>query len=205
VGHSFVRFQTDFVSTTYFCINFHQETITRIVEGLHQRPTCAKRLFHVDVLISDAMLSNYRAAISARNTQLIGIEKETDPSGLAAQTKKLHDLSVNWHTICKDLVDLEEQLAHFRQVYDAHVVEGGRDPESHADLAGCGQSLAQLESKCRFYKRWAQTYRDRTTSRINLVSFARGRDRVVALSLKCRSCIILPLNRTIASTSISAT
>jgi hypothetical protein len=162
-----VRFQTDFVTTTYFCINFHPETITRIVQGVRERPTCARRLFHVDVLISDAMLSNYRQAISARNTQLISIEKEKDHSGLAVQTKKLHDLSVNWHTICKDLVDLEEQLAHFRQIYDEHVGESGR-----ADLAGCGQSLAQLESKGRFYKRWAETYRDRTMSRINLVSLA---------------------------------
>jgi hypothetical protein len=169
-AHSFVQFRTNFRTTTYFCINFPTATVQRIVQSVIMRPECAKKLFYVDVLVTDDLLINYRGAISKRNSQLISIEKEKDSSGIAAQTKRLHDLSVNWHTLYKDLIDLEEQIKHFREVDEANVQDSG--PVFHGvRLEGCSQSLAQLESKCRFYRRWAMAYRDRTNSRINLVRF----------------------------------
>lgn len=170
-----MQFQTDFTTTTYFCVNFPPETVERIVQSVNTRPVCAKRLFYIDVLITDDLLNSYRRAITSRNSQLIGIEKETDNSGIAVQTKRLHALSVSWHTIYKDLVDLEEQVQHFKELYETHIPDKNMDQENEEDerpapLGGCDQPLAQLGSKCRFYRRWAMTYRDRTTSRINLVS-----------------------------------
>ena len=141
------------------------------MQTLRTSAKCARKLFFIDALVTEDLLHSYRDAISHRNSQLISIEKNTDRSSLAAQTKRLHDLSVNWHTICKDLVDLEEQVRHLREVEAANTTNFGATFHGAA-VDSCRQSLCQLESRCRFYCRWAMTYRDRTTGRINLVSRA---------------------------------
>ena len=138
--------------------------IERIAESIKTNLKSAGKLFYTDVLVADELLNSYRRAISERNTKLISIEKETDHSPIGEQTKRLHDLSVNWHTICKDLLDLEEHITNFKKL-DQALVQGIQS------LDGCDQPLEQLTSTCQFYKRWAMTYRDRTLSRINLVLF----------------------------------
>ena len=161
-AHSFVQSRTDLSTTTYFCVNFPPRMINYIVEAVKSNITSASKLFYTDVLVADELLNSYRRAISERNTKLISIEKETDQSPIGEQTKRLHDLSVNWHTICKDLLDLEEHLCNLKELY--RMLIPGRE-----SLEGCDQPLEQLNSTCQFYKRWAMTYRDRTQSRINLV------------------------------------
>jgi hypothetical protein len=167
-SHSFVQFRTDSSSTTYFCVNFPTSTTERIVEGINQHPRSASKLFFIDTLITDDLLRSYRQAISSRNKQLISIERETDKSSIGEQTKRLHALSVSWHTIYKDLIDLEEQIKHMRHLHNTYASHQSGASQEGSD--GTGQLLHQLESKCQFYRRWAMTYRDRTTGRINLVS-----------------------------------
>ncbi|KAH8903354.1 hypothetical protein BR93DRAFT_961801 [Coniochaeta sp. PMI_546] len=166
-SHSFVQFRTDSSSTTYFCVNFPTCTVERIVKGIGQHSKSAKKLFFIDTLITDDLLRSYRLAISSRNKQLISIERETDRSSIGEQTKRLHALSVSWHTIYKDLIDLEEQIKHMRQLHGSYAAHKSRAAEGRQN--GTEQLLHQLESKCQFYRRWAMTYRDRTTGRINLL------------------------------------
>jgi len=89
-------------------------------------------------------------------------EEDKDHSSIEDRTTSLHALSVDWHTVCKDLDDLDEQLGSFLALYEKWI--------SEPTGAGCDQSLRRLQSQCRFYRRWAGCYRDRTSSRINLVS-----------------------------------
>ncbi|OIW26695.1 hypothetical protein CONLIGDRAFT_646845 [Coniochaeta ligniaria NRRL 30616] len=166
-SHSFVQFRSDSRGTTYFCVNFPTSTVERIVEGISQHPKSTSKLLFVDTLITDDILRSYRQAISSRNKQLISIERETDRSSIGEQTKRLHALSVSWHTIYKDLIDLEEQIKHMRQVSNTYAPYKSSASQGRSD--GTDQLLHQLETKCQFYRRWAMTYRDRTTGRINLL------------------------------------
>lgn len=166
-SHSFVQLRTDSRSMTYFCVNFPTSTVQRIVEGIHQHQKSTGKVFFIDTLITDDLLRSYRHAISSRNKQLISIERETDRSSIGEQTKRLHALSVSWHTIYKDLIDLEEQIKHLRQLHNGYAAYKTGAFQGKSD--GIDQLLHQLESKCQFYRRWAMTYRDRTTGRINLV------------------------------------
>lgn len=166
-SHSFVQLRTDSRSMTYFCVNFPTSTVQRIVEGIHQHQKSTGKVFFIDTLITDDLLRSYRHAISSRNKQLISIERETDRSSIGEQTKRLHALSVSWHTIYKDLIDLEEQIKHLRQLHNGYAAYKTGAFQGKSD--GIDQLLHQLESKCQFYRRWAMTYRDRTTGRINLL------------------------------------
>lgn len=103
-------------------------------------------------------------------TQLLLLqEKEDVDETIREQTMKLHKLSVNWHSIYKDLGDLGDQLSTLRELYNE--CARGQDQSQDPHLwEGCDHCLSKLYSECGFYSRWGMTYRDRTTSRINLVS-----------------------------------
>ena len=98
-------------------------------------------------------------------------ESETEKTTLEEQTRSLYALVSDWHTISKDLADMEDQFSRMLCLYDTFVK--GRDAiiSPDAPRLGCDQALGRLLSDCQFYRRWSICYRDRTSSRIGLVSF----------------------------------
>lgn len=91
-----------------------------------------------------------------------------DKSTIEDRTRKLHALAVKWHTILKDLRDVQEHIQHL-QSFSVTIPCQGYDSMAN-DHVPSSDALRLIESSCLFWSRWVTTYLERTNIRINLVS-----------------------------------
>lgn len=94
-------------------------------------------------------------------------EKDQDQSCLDRRAEQLHKIAIKWHTIRKDLSDIQEHIIHLRRFAEGQTARGNSDVLKSPDAV---DALKALESTCRFWSRWVTTYLERTNIRINLVS-----------------------------------
>jgi len=81
-----------------------------------------------------------------------------------ARAKVLHQLAVDWHTIRKDLLNMGRHIEHLVSVTQPG--PGG----GHFACHSAHQSLNHLRDSCLFWSGWVDSYIQRTSIRIDLVS-----------------------------------
>ncbi|EXL51684.1 hypothetical protein FOCG_07511 [Fusarium oxysporum f. sp. radicis-lycopersici 26381] len=168
--HSFAQLVTDSKTATYFCINFPHSLQDHITNMVKSCPSLACKPLFIDTLILDDVIASYRAAIADQRVSLLDIEKDVDKSTIADRTRKLHALAVKWHTILKDLTDIQQHIQHlkslsFRISPQPHV----STPNSQLHPSSLDEALHIMESSCLFWFRWVTAYLERTNIRINLM------------------------------------
>lgn len=93
-----------------------------------------------------------------------------------AATKSLYDLSQKWNIMLQHLNDFEERMKFLLRASKCftETFQSQATPEEFARALANQSSdemlIDYLLSKSALCKRWVANYRDRTTSRINLVS-----------------------------------
>lgn len=95
-----------------------------------------------------------------------------DSSTIESRTKKLHVLAVKWHTILKDLADIQQHIQHLRSISTSKILPrtGSANPVSQPSASSPDEVFQLMESTCLFWSRWVTTYLERTNIRINLVN-----------------------------------
>jgi hypothetical protein len=86
-SHSFVECNTNFRTTDYFCVNFPQCFIDRVIKTAERDPQLFTKAFLVEVLVTDEIMRICRRAITKRNRRLIRIVKL--PFRVGPRKKKL--------------------------------------------------------------------------------------------------------------------
>ncbi|KAF4337214.1 hypothetical protein FBEOM_8907 [Fusarium beomiforme] len=112
--HSFTQLVTDSVTSTYFFVNFPDSLQNHIMATVKSRPSVTCNPLFIDTLIIDDVIASYRAAIAELRLSLLNIEKDVDKSTIEDRTRKLHALAVKWHTILKDMKDIQEHIQHLQ-------------------------------------------------------------------------------------------
>lgn len=193
---SFIQLLRSKDSTTYFGLNIPMDLQTRIFEAIKTRSDVVSRIpLFVDMVIMEHVLASYRVAIGEKRTDLRKIEKDEkslDETDHEEQAKKLHELSILWHTSRKDLADIARHLQHLKSLVFAHKT----DPAS----ASTYESLRSLEDTCLFWQRWVDVYKERTAIRINLmhhlssqrIAVHTQRDGVSMFTLATVTAVFLP-------------
>lgn len=99
-------------------------------------------------------------------------EKDQDQSCLDRRAEQLHKIAIKWHTIRKDLSDIQEHIVHLRTIAEGKAFTA-KEITGILKSPDAVEALKALESTCRFWSRWVTTYLERTNIRINLVSSKR--------------------------------
>jgi hypothetical protein len=163
--HSFVHIVQDKERATYFCLNVPEDMQSHIFQDVGAAPSATSRMhLFLDMIIVDHVLASYRKAIASYRDKLLEIERNTkslDNTDHEAGATQLHDLSILWHTIHKDLSDITGHIQHLRSTISSDK-KGGATQSTH-------ESLRSLEDLCLFWQGWVETYKERTSIRINLV------------------------------------
>lgn len=115
-------------------------------------------------------------------------EKEDGKSNITAQTEKLHWLAVNWHTMLKDIADIQHHIQHLYILAEFSVKKDPQLQAVHPSGSSARQALELQKSSCEFWSRWVTTYLERTNIRINLVSNAS--DSLFIPTIYCQEIIL---------------
>ncbi|KIN03010.1 hypothetical protein OIDMADRAFT_27483 [Oidiodendron maius Zn] len=169
--HSFTQLITDSNTATYFCINIPPSLKDRIFDAVKSSPSLACMPFFIDMLILDDLLASYRVAITDQRASLRAVERDMDSSTIESRTKKLHVLAVKWHTILKDLADIQQHIQHLRSISTSKIPPrtDSTNPSSQPSDSSPGEVFQLMESTCLFWSRWVTAYLERTNIRINLM------------------------------------
>lgn len=96
-------------------------------------------------------------------------EKDQDQSCLDRRAEQLHKIAIKWHTIRKDLSDIQEHIVHLRTIAKGKAFTS-KEITGMLKSPDAVDALKALESTCKFWSRWVTAYLERTNIRINLVS-----------------------------------
>ncbi|KAK8087590.1 hypothetical protein PG997_002551 [Apiospora hydei] len=126
----------------------------------------------INILILDFALRSYQRGIRGQRDRLrhIGNSKEN----VKKQAETLHDLSVQWHCMLKDLEDIKQHIESMLSLQERVEAMPKKDPSSQVvseddDTTAATDDLHHLEAVRGFWARWANTYLERTNIRIQLV------------------------------------
>ncbi|KAI7782819.1 hypothetical protein LA080_012860 [Diaporthe eres] len=166
--HAFTQLVANAEGFTYFCINFPVDLQTSIIQiAKNNRPEISKPFF-LDTMVADGLLKSHRNAIENQRAALLRIEKDQDQSCLDRRAEQLHKIAIKWHTIRKDLFDIEEHIVHLRAIAEGKAFTA-KELTGMLKSLDAVDALKALESTCRFWSRWVTTYLERTNIRINLM------------------------------------
>ncbi|KAK7724638.1 hypothetical protein SLS63_008618 [Diaporthe eres] len=124
-----------------------------IIQAAKENRLGISKPFFLDTMVADGLLNSYRNAVENQRTALLRI---------------LHKIAIKWHTIRKDLSDVEEHIAHLRAIAEGTAFTA-KELTGMLKSPDAVDALKALESTCRFWSRWVTTYLERTNIRINLM------------------------------------
>ncbi|KAH8588422.1 hypothetical protein B0O99DRAFT_728327 [Bisporella sp. PMI_857] len=173
---SFVQLIMNAGKSTYFFVNFPSTLQEYISITIEKRPSLIKELFFIESLIVIKVLASYHSAIASHRETLRGIEqKDIEEHSRNGDHNEhivaLHKLAVKWHTILKDLTDIEKHLDHLLSTADRIAradsarSSGRANTYSHSSF----KTLRHHKSSCQIWSQCVRTYSERTNIRINLV------------------------------------
>ncbi|KAK8054834.1 hypothetical protein PG993_000061 [Apiospora rasikravindrae] len=175
---------TDQKTTSFYCLNFPEALTDLINRHVGSNPSLGQKPMFINILILDFALRSYQRGIRGQRDRLRHIphliddatiqEQGNSKEDVKKQAETLHDLSVQWHCMLKDLEDIrqhiESMLALQKRVEamsktkaSPQVVHGDDDATTATD------DLRNLEAVRGFWARWANTYLERTNIRIQLL------------------------------------
>ncbi|KAH8759853.1 hypothetical protein F5883DRAFT_647754 [Diaporthe sp. PMI_573] len=174
--HAFTQLVANAEGFTYFCINFPDELKRSIIEAAKGSSTEISKPLFLDTMVANGLLKSYRDAVESQRTTFLRIEKDQDRSCLDRRAEQLHKIAIKWHTIRKDLSDIEEHIVHLRDIAQrgvllstkANTTEGVSNT-TILKSPDAVDTMKALESTCKFWSRWVTTYLERTNIRINLM------------------------------------
>ncbi|KAK8097467.1 hypothetical protein PG984_016606 [Apiospora sp. TS-2023a] len=141
---------------------------------LKANPGLVQKPMFINILILEFTLRSYQKGIREQRDRLRHIEQGNSQEDVTKQAETLHDLSVQWHCMLKDLEDIKQHiqvLLMLQQRLGAMSMTKSSPPVVHGDdeATAATDDLHHLEAVRGFWARWANTYLERTNIRIQLV------------------------------------
>ncbi|KAK7923612.1 hypothetical protein PG985_007683 [Apiospora marii] len=152
----------------------------------------------LNILILEFTLRSYQKGIREQRDRLRHIEQGNSKEDVKKQAETLHDLSVQWHCMLKDLEDIKqhiEALLSLQKRLDATSKEKSMSPQAvHEDdeARAATDDVYHLEAVRGFWARWANTYLERTNIRIQLIAVQTQRESMAMFTLALVTVLFLP-------------
>ncbi|KAK7941593.1 uncharacterized protein PG986_013980 [Apiospora aurea] len=142
----------------------------------------------VNILILDFALRSYQRGIRGQRDRLRHIEQGNSKENVKKQAETLHDLSVQWHCMLKDLEDIKQHIESMLSLHKRVEAMSKKQPPSQVvsegdDTTAATDDLHHLEAVRGFWARWANTYLERTNIRIQLIAIQTQRESMAMFTL----------------------
>ncbi|KAK8036552.1 hypothetical protein PG991_001689 [Apiospora marii] len=185
-------------TTSFYCLNFPVALTDFMNRQLRANPNLVQKPMFLNILILEFTLRSYQKGIREQRDRLRHIEQGNSKEDVKKQAETLHDLSVQWHCMLKDLEDIKqhiEALLSLQMRLDATSKEKSMSPQAvHEDdeARAATDDLHHLEAVRGFWARWANTYLERTNIRIQLIAVQTQRESMAMFTLALVTVLFLP-------------